>query len=79
MFVGLRFRIVCTIPKHTIWKIGTFLVNGEMQNPKEMSTQIGIDIGFGSHYVVRVNSPAEGSTEPVIELVPNESKEVENR
>ena len=49
------------------------------QNPKEMSTQIGIDIGFGSHYVVRVNSPAEGSTEPVIELVPNESKEVENR
>lgn len=49
------------------------------QNPKEMSTQIGIDIGFGSHYVVRVNSPAEGSTEPVIELVPNKSKEVENR
>lgn len=44
-----------------------------------MSTLIGIDIGFGSHYVARMNPPVEGSTEPTIELVSNESKGNENR
>ena len=46
---------------------------------RSMNSLIGIDIGFGSHFVALATPSNDGATEPRIDVVLNEKKESENK